>query len=103
MAWLTGDWFSYSLVTSFLGLVLVPFYWLSPESPRLRLTQNRVPEAEKIIRTIKRVNREPVPDDLTEQLEEIAAEISKEKKSGIWCLLTSRQMAKFCFLFCLTW
>lgn len=27
MAWATGDWFTYGLVTSFLNLLLIPFFW----------------------------------------------------------------------------
>ncbi len=76
---------------------------LSPESPRLLLTKGKVAEAEKIIRTIKRINGEEVPEDFTQQLQEISAEISGEKRAGVFTLFSSRRMAIITFLFAITW
>ena len=103
VAWLTANWMTYHLVLTIFSVAIIPFYWLSPESPRLRLTQNRVQEADQIIRKIKKVNGDEIPEDLTDQLEEIAAEISHEKAAGVMCLITSKKMAIITFLFCLTW
>ena len=35
----------------------------TPESPRLRLTQGRVEEAEEIITRVMRANKREIPDD----------------------------------------
>ncbi len=62
---------------------------LSPESPRLLLTQGKVDKAEQIIRGIKKWNGEDPGENLREELEQISREISGEEKAGIFSLFSS--------------
>ena len=102
VAWATAHWFSYMIVTSAINLLLIPFYWLTPESPRLRLTQGRIDEAEKIIRTIKKVNREEIPPNFRQELEDISAEISEDSNTGLRGLFSTWVMAKMTIVFSVT-
>ena len=40
----------------------------TPESPRLRLTQGRVEEAEEIIKRVMRSNKREIPDDFRQDI-----------------------------------
>ena len=40
----------------------------TPESPRLRLTQGRVDEAEEIITKVMRANKREIPDDFRQDM-----------------------------------
>ena len=33
-AWLSQEWYSYGIIVPLLNLTLIPFIWLTPESPR---------------------------------------------------------------------
>ena len=36
-AWLSQEWYLYGMVVPLLNLTLIPFIWLTPESPRCAL------------------------------------------------------------------
>ncbi len=62
-----------------------------------------MPKVEGIIRNIKKVNREEVPENFSKQLEDISHEVSQETKAGIFSLFSSRRLASITGLFCITW
>jgi hypothetical protein len=66
------------------------------------LTQNKVDEAEQIIRKIKKFNKEEIPGNLRPQLESIAKDISQEGSSGIRGLFATMRMATITLLFSIT-
>jgi hypothetical protein len=50
-----------------------------------------------------KINRTPVPDNLTCELKEIASVIGHESKSGFFQLFSSSKMAIITLIFCITW
>jgi hypothetical protein len=76
---------------------------LTPESPRLLLTQGKVDKADKIIRNIIKVNKKEVPDHFDEELEDIAKVISEEKTFGVLTLFKHKRMAFYTCLMCIIW
>ena len=67
-------------------------YRLTPESPRLLLTLGKVTEAEAVIRKIKHINMDEIPDDLHDQLVAISKVISSPKKSKFKSVFKSRRL-----------
>ncbi len=104
VAWLCKEWFSYLLITTLANVVLFAFYFITPESPRLRLTQGRTADAETIIRRILRHNGEEIPEDLTGQLQDISDEFRADEKArtGIMGLFTAWTLAKLTILMSIT-
>ena len=76
---------------------------LTPESPRLLLTQGKVDKAGNIIHNIIKFNKKEVPDNLDKELEDINKEISEEQMFGILTLFKTKRMAYHTFLMCITW
>ena len=76
---------------------------LSPESPRLLLTKRKVDEAEKVLRTIKRINKEEVPDNFRQELESISNEIASEKNYGASSIFKSKRMMYILLLLGISW
>ena len=76
---------------------------LSPESPRLLLIQEKIEKAEQIIRKMKKINGEEIPEGFSDELRTIAQEISKEKSFGMTSLVKSKRMLYILFLFAITW
>ena len=76
---------------------------LTPESPRLLLTQGKVNKAGNIIRRIIKTNKREVQDNFDKELEDIAKEISEEQMFGILTLFKTKRMAYHTLLMCITW
>ena len=77
---------------------------LSPESPRLLLTQGKVDQAYDIVAKIKDINKEEVnEEELYNNLQSISEEMAKDEKAGILNLFSSRKMIWIVFLFSMTW
>ena len=83
--------------------IILNVFRLTPESPRLLLTQGKVDKAEKIIRNIITTNGEKIPDNIEEQLQEIAEDISEEKVYGVLSLFKHKRLAFYTCLMCITW
>ena len=76
---------------------------LTPESPRLLLTQGKVEKSSQIIRQIIRTNKKEAPENLDKELEDIAKQISEEQILGLLTLFKRKRMALFTVLMCITW
>ena len=104
-AWLTGEWYAYGLIIPLFNCLLIPFYWLTPESPRLLLTKKKVDEAEEIIAKVqhyngvKNVNR----NELHKELTKISESVCEEKVLGIISLFKSKRLALYTVLLSITW
>ena len=86
-----------------LILLRVFFVRLTPESPRLLLTQGKVEKAGKIIRKIIKVNKKEIPDHFDTELKDIAKEISEEQTFGVLTLFKTKRMSYYTFLMSITW
>ncbi|CAM1308476.1 Uncharacterised protein g4866 [Pycnogonum litorale] len=76
-AFLIRNWRTLILVTSIPFVVLLPFWWITPESARWLMAQGRREEAEKILEKISQVNKKPLPVidyDKLSQKKNVAAE-----------------------------
>ena len=103
IAWLSGDWFVISLITSPLMLIVFLGWNFVPESPRWLLSRpNRTHEAAKIFRTIAQVNQKAEPANLDIRLQSISDEILKEKHYGYASLFTHKGLAYKTFLMTIT-
>ena len=102
VAWATAHWLPYVIATTIPNLAIYLFIRWTPESPRLRLTQGRVGEAEKIIARVMRANKQEIPDGFREQLDEISGEIAEDSRTGIKGLFSTMRMAKMTLIFAIT-
>lgn len=79
IVWLFRDWFYLELISALPYVIILPLWWVSPESPRWLLSQGRVDEAEKII--IKASNRNNIKiENLKERLKILSIKIAKESE-----------------------
>ncbi|XP_028333085.1 solute carrier family 22 member 13-like [Gouania willdenowi] len=70
IAYLISNWRILQIVLfSPLILILVPYYWILPESARWLITQGKKKEAIKLIQKAAKVNGRKVPENLLEKLE----------------------------------
>ena len=76
---------------------------LTPESPRLKLTQNNIDEAAAIIKNIKRINKEEIHPVLSAELEQIGHDICQEDNFGVKSLFSQSRLMVITGLFCITW
>ncbi|XP_035027242.2 solute carrier family 22 member 5 [Hippoglossus stenolepis] len=63
-AYFIRGWRMLLVASAIPGLLIVPTWWLIPESPRWLLQKGRVEEAELVIRNAAKMNRVPVPEVL---------------------------------------
>ena len=99
IAWLSGDWFVISLITSPLMLITFIGWNFVPESPRWLLSRpNRIEESAKIFRNIAKVNKSPDPENLEDRLKKISKGILQEKHYGYASLFTHKGLALKTFL-----
>ncbi|TRY77763.1 hypothetical protein TCAL_10421 [Tigriopus californicus] len=93
IAWACQHWFIYGLITSLL----------MPESPRLLLNQGKISEAKKVIETIKKYNKEPVPPNLGLELAQISREVQGEAGFGLRSLASSKYLMILTMVLGVTW
>ena len=104
IAWATSHWYWYLIYTTLPNLFIIPFFWLSPESPRILLTQGKLEKAKEIVTQIKSINGEDFTEDkLESDLKVISEELTQQEQIGVIGLLKSRKMLRLIFLFCITW
>ena len=53
IVWLTEEWYFYGTIVPLFNIILIPFFWLTPESPRLLLTKRKVDQATHIVQYLK--------------------------------------------------
>lgn len=104
IGWASGHWYTYLIYTTLPNLFIIPFFWLSPESPRILLSQGKLEKARKIVAQIKTVNGDEFSDEKLEaDLKLISEDLAHEEQIGVYGLVKSRKMLQLMFLFCITW
>ena len=104
MAWLTKEWYVYGIIIPLINCLLIPFWWLTPESPRLLLTKKKVDEATKIVSQVHKYNGVKMNEkDLKDELAQISECVCEEKVLGVISLFKSRRLALYTVLLSITW
>ena len=67
IGYLVPAWRTFLLVTAIVGVPVLFFWWLLPESPRWLLLKGRETEARTILSKAAKWNKRPLPDDLVLQ------------------------------------
>jgi len=104
IAWLTHEWYLYGVIVPLLNLAIIPFIWLTPESPRLLLTKRKVDKAFKIISNARKWNGcKDDPKELYEELQTISDAICEEKVYGVVTLFKAKRLAFYTLLLSIIW
>ena len=104
IAWLTHEWYLYGVIVPLLNLAIIPFIWLTPESPRLLLTKRKVDKAFKIISNARKWNGcKDDPKELYEELQSISDAICEEKVYGVVTLFKAKRLALYTLLLSIIW
>ncbi|XP_060939603.1 organic cation/carnitine transporter 2-like [Limanda limanda] len=105
-AYFIRGWRMLLVASAIPGLLLVPTWWLIPESPRWLLQKGRVEEAELVIRNAAKRNRVPVPEVLFkagEGLELMQLEDKAQQTFTYMDLIRTRNMRNITILGCFIW
>lgn len=118
IAYLLKDWYWIGIMTSFPGFLLL-FYWnLLPESPRLLLSQGKIDEAVYYLYKIAIINQTSNiigKDQLKLMLIQvdkkkngengqiISSKLNNSASTGFWTLFSRLQLAKYTIYICITW
>ncbi|XP_023213042.1 solute carrier family 22 member 4-like isoform X1 [Centruroides sculpturatus] len=79
LVWLFRDWFYINLIYTLTYLIFLLLWWITPESPRWLLSQDRVNEAENVTINALKINKREI-DHLNERLKIISELNEKENK-----------------------
>lgn len=83
MAYLFRNWRYFQLSISLFGLLTIPLFWLLPESVIWLYANNRIKEAEQIIRNAAKMNGITLPDNLlTSPTKSEGSQEEEEVKNG---------------------
>ncbi|XP_023232364.1 organic cation transporter protein-like [Centruroides sculpturatus] len=108
IVWLVRDWFYIQLIATLPFFLLLSIYWLVPESPRWLLSQNRLEEAETILKRCLKENNIKV-ENLREIVlflsEKIKNEMGDKKKrqANILDLFKTPNLRKKTLILCYAW
>ena len=105
IAYLTQHWYWFLLFTTLPNLILIPFWWITPESPRLLLAQGKKEKAMEVIEKVKKCNGTWSDDNanIISDLDLEAERMAKEESIGIKGVLKSKKLAIIISLICITW
>uniref|UniRef100_A0A8C6SC28 Major facilitator superfamily (MFS) profile domain-containing protein n=1 Tax=Neogobius melanostomus TaxID=47308 RepID=A0A8C6SC28_9GOBI len=99
--YLIRDWRMLLVACAIPGLLIMPLWWVIPESPRWLLQKNRLKEAEAIICNAAKINRVPVPEIIFKPDEGL--EIQKIHSYTCLDLLRSSDIRIITILGCFIW
>ncbi|XP_060941333.1 organic cation/carnitine transporter 2-like [Limanda limanda] len=104
-AYFIRGWRMLLVASAIPGLLLVPTWWLIPESPRWLLQKGRVEEAELVIRNAAKRNRVPVPEVLfkAEECSEQMPEDEAQQTFTYMDLIRTRNMRNITILGVFIW
>ncbi|XP_071441641.1 carcinine transporter-like [Hetaerina americana] len=103
VAWATGDWVIFSVVTTLPLLIFLAIIKIMPESPRWLMAIGKPEEAYYILRDIADVNGRKLPSNALAMLKETLGKSKKEKIFGIASLFSSKRLAGYTLLIFLCW
>lgn len=69
VAWITLNWRKLIRVVNSMGLVIVFYYWIIPESSRWLLSRGKYKEVSQNLSKIIKINKVVLPDDMKDVLE----------------------------------
>lgn len=97
IAYINPNWSSIFLMISLPTVLYIPLWFLIPDSPTWFLKNNRVDEAEQIIRKGVKTNNKQhlLPDDLRQRLLAQMTSNSKEPLVTEWCSLWKERRTVF--------
>ncbi|KAF7666720.1 hypothetical protein LDENG_00094790 [Lucifuga dentata] len=104
-AYFLRDWKSLLLAVSLVGLAFIPSWWFIPESPRWLLSQNRVQEAEAIVRRAAKKNKVQAPQVIFKdyRADETKTECKTREHYNLFDLVKISHVRATTLIFCLVW
>nr|XP_061801669.1 organic cation/carnitine transporter 2-like [Nerophis lumbriciformis] len=99
-AYFLRDWKHLMLALSVPCLVIFPFWWFIPESPRWLLCQGRVEEAEAIVRKAAKMNKVKAPDIIFEDYLLKPKESEKKELHSILDLVSNVEIGFMTVILC---
>lgn len=108
LVWTFRDWFYLDLISALLFTIVLPLWWFTPESPRWLLSQERIEEAEKIIRKASAINKIKV-ENFNEKLKILSKKIAEEnrrkqnKKASFLDIMKSPNLRRISLILYFVW
>ncbi|XP_068163644.1 organic cation/carnitine transporter 2-like [Antennarius striatus] len=104
VAYFIRDWKHLLFVSSIPGLILIPIWWLIPESPRWLLSVGRVEEAEATVRKIAKFNKVEAPVIIFhDYITQVKTKTLPKKHYNIFHLVKTRNIRDTTITVCLVW
>ncbi|XP_064643372.1 organic cation transporter protein-like [Lineus longissimus] len=100
LAFFYRNWRHLTLATVAPSVLLIPYWWLIPESPRWLLSRGRNEEAEKILRQMAKLNRRPLSDVM---LKSIQPSEDRVKRESFMKMLKQGKLLARLAIVCLSW
>ncbi|XP_064619627.1 organic cation transporter protein-like [Lineus longissimus] len=100
-AYFIRDWVYLSITLSSVSFLVIPYWWLFPESPRWQIAKGRKKEAVKFIRKAAKTNRKIIPEKIFEELD--LAISDDQPKGSLLDVLKSGVMLRRTAIVCLNW
>ncbi|XP_054610387.1 organic cation/carnitine transporter 2-like [Dunckerocampus dactyliophorus] len=99
-AYFVRDWKTLLLVLSVPCLAFFPFWWFIPESPRWLLCQDRVEEAEAIVKKAAKINKVQAPGAIFEGYNVAKAKTDPKEPHSILDLVRNVDIAAMTVVLC---
>ncbi|XP_049869757.1 carcinine transporter [Pectinophora gossypiella] len=108
IAYLIRDWRTLSLATSVPFFFYYLYWFFLPESPRWLLMKDRLEEANKILKSIAKMNGKDLPEEYTTKLQKQVQEqkekgVKAEKNASVFALFRTPNMRLKTCLITLNW
>ncbi|CAH1407664.1 unnamed protein product [Nezara viridula] len=104
LAYITRNWRILQLTISLTAVLLIPLYWIVPESPRWLLTSCKKERVKDVLQKAAEFNGKPLPDNTDELIEQSMADRGDEPpKVRVKDLFSTSYMRKITLVLYIVW